>query len=254
MRRLLTVSYVGTAYHGWQVQENALTVQQTLQDALEKVLGHRPGLTGCSRTDAGVHAKAFCAHFDSENPIPSVRLPIALNAHLPRDIAVRSCVRVPDDFHARYSAQGKTYCYQILNRPTRDPFLDGMCWQVSKPLDVEKLNRCCAAFTGKHDFKGFCASGSSVQDTVRTVSDCHAEKQGDLIRIYITADGFLYNMVRIITGTLIDVQRGKIEEEDLPAIIASCDRERAGVTAPPQGLFLEKVHYAMDLETEDSHG
>lgn len=254
MRRLLTISYVGTAYHGWQVQHNACTVQQCVQNALERVLGHRPDLTGCSRTDAGVHARAFCAHFDSDSTIPNRRLPIALNAHLPADIAVTSCISVADDFHARYNALGKTYCYQILNRATRDPFLQQQCWQVSHPIDLQSLNRCAAAFVGTHDFKGFCASGSSVVDTVRTVTDCHAEQDGALIRLYITANGFLYNMVRIITGTLIDIQRGKLAEDALDEIIASCARENAGVTAPPHGLFLEKVHYAMDLETGDSHG
>lgn len=252
MRRLLKLRYIGTAYHGWQVQNNALSVQQCVQDALEKVLGHRPGLTGCSRTDSGVHAKEFCAHFDTQSLIPGERLTAALNVHLPRDIGIISCREVPDGFHARYSCSGKTYCYQILCSRVRDPFLEGFCWQVKFPVDKELLDRCCRYFVGRHDFAAFCASGSSVQDTVRTVSDCHAECDGDLIKIYITADGFLYNMVRIIAGTLIDCQSGRIAEPHLPQIIAAGDRKAAGRTAPPEGLFLEKVHYA-DIK-EDSRG
>lgn len=242
-RLLLTLRYVGTAYHGWQVQTNGVTVQQTVQDALESILGRRPGLTGCSRTDAGVHAREFCAHFDSDTAIPPQKLVMALNARLPADIGVTGCRPVPSDFHARYACRGKTYCYRVLNSRERDPFWAGRAWQVTQPFDLELLNRTAACFVGRHDFAGFCSAGSSVGDTVRTVSACHAERQGEIVSLYITADGFLYNMVRIIAGTLTDVQRGRIAAEKLPEIIDSRDRGRAGVTAPPCGLYLEKVFY-----------
>lgn len=242
-RYLLTLRYTGGEYCGWQVQSNARSVQQTVQDALEGVLGSRPGLTGCSRTDAGVHAKEFCAHFDAELPMPAERLPLALNARLPSDVAAASCREVGADFHARYSCKGKTYCYQILCSHLRDPFLEGYAWRVPQSPDQPLLDRAARAFVGRHDFCGFCASGSSVTDTVRTVTDCHVEGEGKLLRLYITADGFLYNMVRIVAGTLAEVLSGRIRPEDLPDIIASGRREKAGPTAPPQGLFLEKVWY-----------
>lgn len=255
MRRLIKLQYVGTAYHGWQVQDNGITVQKCVQDALEKVTGIRPNLTGCSRTDSGVHAREFCAHFDSDFIIPNNKLPLALNAHLPDDISVFEVLDVPDDFHARYSSKGKTYCYQILDSRYRNPFLQGFCWQVTCVVDVDMLNRCAKVFLGRHDFAGFCSAGSSVENTVRTVTECYAVRENGLIKFYITADGFLYNMVRIIVGTLIDCVRGRIAENELGDIIASLDRKRAGVTAPPQGLFLEKVHYDLnDLRREDGRG
>lgn len=243
-RYLLTLRYVGTAYCGWQVQNNARSVQQTVQDAMESLLGVRPRLTGCSRTDAGVHAREFCAHFDAALPMPADRLPLALNTRLPDDVAALSCREVADDFHARYACEGKTYCYQILCSRLRDPFLEGYAWQVPYRTDQPLLDRAAGVFVGRHDFRGFCASGSSVTDTVRRVFDCHVEGEGEFLRLYITADGFLYNMVRIIAGTLGEVLAGRMKAEALPEILASGRREQAGPTAPPQGLFLEKVWYA----------
>ena len=243
-RYLLTLRYVGAAYCGWQVQANARSVQQTVQDALEGVLGFRPALTGCSRTDAGVHAREFCAHFDAVLPMPADRVPLALNTRLPADVAALACREAEAGFHARYSCNGKTYCYQILCSRLRDPFLEGYAWRIPQRADAALLGRACTAFVGRHDFRGFCAAGSSVTDTVRTVSDCYVEGEGSLLRLFITADGFLYNMVRIIAGTLAEVLAGRIGVEALQEIIASGDRAKAGPTAPPQGLFLEKVWYA----------
>ena len=165
-RYLLTLRYVGTAYCGWQVQNNARSVQQTVQDAMESLLGVRPRLTGCSRTDAGVHAREFCAHFDAALPMPADRLPLALNTRLPDDVAALSCREVADDFHARYACEGKTYCYQILCSRLRDPFLEGYAWQVSvQALDQPLLDRAAGVFVGRHDFRGFCAERQQRRPT-----------------------------------------------------------------------------------------
>ena len=243
MRVLLTLRYDGTAYHGWQVQQNALAVQPVVQDALQRVLGHRPGLSGCSRTDSGVHANMYCCHFDSDGGPDPARLPAALNAALPRDIAVTSAREVPPDFHARYSCTGKAYVYRILNSRVRDPFEDAYCLTVHTPLDVERLNRAAAAFLGRHDFSSFCAARAKEGDPTRTVTDCRFDRQGDLVRLTVAADGFLYNMVRIMTGTLLQVAFGRWQPCDVSRILAACDRRQAGPTAPARGLFLDRVFY-----------
>ena len=249
MRRLLlTLRYDGTNYHGWQVQKNACTVQQTLQDAAEAVLGARPGITGCSRTDAGVHAEMFCAHLDTASAIPCERLPAALNAHLPRDIAVYGCREVAPDFHARYACRGKTYRYQFYNGAVRNPFYEGRALHVHAPLDADLLARAAGGFTGTHDFRGFCAAGSSVEDTVRTVPRAAVTREGELVVFRVTADGFLYNMVRIMAGTLLAVAAGELAPQEVAAVVASGDRLRAGKTAPAYGLYLERVYYDLDKE------
>lgn len=247
-RLLLTLRYDGTAYHGWQVQPNGISVQQRLQDALEAVLGCRPGVTGCSRTDAGVHAEQFCCHLDLSSPIPPDKLVRALNAHLPADIVAYACREVPPDFHARYDCKGKTYRYQIYNSPHPNPFYDSYAWRLRAPLDLELLRESCGYFLGRHDFAGFTAAGAGRENTVRTLSAFTAEARpvapGErLVLLRVTADGFLYNMVRILVGTLAAVQQGKLRCRDLPAILASKERSAAGPTAPPQGLFLEQVYY-----------
>lgn len=244
MRRLLfTIRYDGTAYHGWQVQQNALTVQQLVQDALERLLGQRPDVTGCSRTDTGVHADMFCFHTDVDSDISCERLVSALNAHLPDDIAAYDCREVASDFHARYSSTGKRYVYRFYDGRQRNPFLMRYTTRVNGRLDEARMNAAAAHFVGRHDFAGFCSAGSSVEDTVRTVSEATVERQGDTVVFTVAADGFLYNMVRIMAGTLLDVSSGKLEPEDMPQIISSCERERAGATAKAQGLTLAEVFY-----------
>ncbi len=240
---LLTISFLGTAYHGWQIQENAITVQEVLQNALKTVLGEQPEIKGCSRTDTGVHASKFCVSVKTESRIPCDRLPVALNVNLPKDIAVLSCVEVSSDFHARYDAKGKRYLYKILNTPLRDPFYEGRALHYTRPLDENQLDRACKNYIGTHDFLSFCSSGSSVEDTVRTVSDARVYRQGDLVVFSVSADGFLYNMVRIMVGTLLSVAENKILPEDIPDIIASRNRNNAGITAPPHGLYLDEVFY-----------
>lgn len=242
-RRLLIIKYDGTAYCGWQVQPNGITVQAVVQSALCEIIQEKVGITGCSRTDAGVHANMFCLHFDTENVISCEQLVRALNAKLPDDISALECRFVSSDFHARYSSKGKNYLYFIHNSSIPDPFNYKYRLSVNKKIDCDFLDKAAKVFIGTHDFKGFCSVGSSVEDTVRTVTECSVKRNGDDVIISITANGFLYNMVRIIVGTLLEVHNGKISTDELPLIIASKCRDKAGPTVKPQGLFLNKVFY-----------
>lgn len=240
---LLKIRFDGRSYHGWQVQKNAVTVQEVLQKALAAVLGTAPPIKGCSRTDAGVHALEFCVSMPIYSNISCSSLVRALNVNLPETIAVLSCSEVDEDFHARYSVAYKRYLYKIWNAPVRDPFSAGLALHWPVHLDEQAMEKEAQAIIGTHDFSAFCASGSSVENKVRTVTEYTAKRNGDMIELRITADGFLYNMVRIITGTLIDVERGKIESGSISGIIDSRDRKKAGFTAPPDGLYLEEVGY-----------
>ncbi len=242
-RILLTISYDGTAYHGWQVQQNAKTIQSTLSDAVEEILKKKTVIVGTSRTDAGVHAKEFTCHLDCDDNIPKTAFLRGVNSLLPSDIAVTDCKQVANDFHARYNAKGKTYCYNIYNSNKKDPFKLRYAWQIERPLDINKMNMFAKQIIGKHDFYAFSSAGRTVEDTVREISECFITKNGDDIRLTVTANGFLYNMVRIITGTAVAVSDGKINPEEIPEILEQKARERLGMTAPPNGLFLEKVHY-----------
>ena len=239
----LTLRYLGTAYHGWQVQPNAVTVQQTLQDAVEAVTGVRAGITGCSRTDAGVHADMFCCTLDTDSPLRGNKLASALNFHLPPDIAVYAVQPVAADFHPRYGALGKRYAYRIWNGPQRHPVYDRYALHRSRPLDDRLMDRAAQAFVGRHDFAAFCAAGSDVQGTVRTVRECHVRRQGELVTVTTEADGFLYNMVRIMVGTLLAIADGRLPADAVPVILAGGDRAQAGPTAPAKGLCLERVFY-----------
>ena len=240
---MLTLSYDGTDFHGWQVQRGGdITVQSTLQKAIFEVCGRMLPVTGCSRTDSGVHANEFVCHTDMIN-IPCDRLPLALNTRLPRTVAVKSAKEVPCDFHARYSCKGKEYIYKILNSKIRDPFLEGKVMLYPKRLDTDALSSLSSAFCGKKDFRAFMAQGSKIEDTVRTVHYCDVSRNGDIVTLRIAADGFLYNMVRIIAGTFILAAEKNLSKADIEGIIASCDRRNAGVTAPPCGLYLNKVFY-----------
>ncbi len=246
MKILLDVSYLGTAYHGFQVQKNGVTVQEKLQDAVEALFGVRYALTGCSRTDSGVHAEHFFCTVeagDRAETIPPAAFPKAINRFLPRDIAVNTAWLVPDSFHVRYDVARKTYVYRIWNAPCRSAFLSDRAYHLPRPLSVHRMQEGANALIGRHDFAGFMAAGSDVKDTVRTVFDCKVTREGDLVSVRICADGFLYNMVRIIVGTLIAISDGRMEPGEMPALIASRDRAKAGATAPPQGLYLSEVVY-----------
>lgn len=242
-RLLLTLQYDGTRYHGWQVQPNGATVQERLQDAVERLTGVRAGIIGCSRTDAGVHARMFCCTFDTDSPLRGNRMAAALNAHLPEDIAVCACREVAADFHPRYMAQGKRYVYRIWNAPFRSPFWQGYALHRKIPLDVEKMHRAAQLFLGKHDFSAFCSAGSAVEDRVRTVKASRVERQELLVLYTVEADGFLYNMVRIMMGTLLDIEAGRLPEDAVVRGLTEKTRACAGPTAPACGLYLEQVFY-----------
>lgn len=243
---LLRLMYDGTAYHGWQVQPNGITVQEELQNAIEQILGVRENVTGCSRTDSGVHAKDFCCNIRTQSDIDCFRFTGALNAVLPDDICVKSCVEVAPEFHARYDCLGKRYVYRIWNEKYKNPFLKNYAWHYKNRLDAEFLNALAQSYVGTHDFKGFCSAGSSVEDTVRTVKSFTVERQGEEVIFTVEADGFLYNMVRIMVGTLIEISENRIKKDTISSIIESGDRMLSGRTAPPQGLYLDKVFYKED--------
>lgn len=242
---LLEISYNGKNYHGWQIQDNAVTVQEVFQTALKNVISNEKiDLKGCSRTDAGVHANMYCINFKTNHSIPCERLIMALNRFLPNDIAVLNAKEVPMDFHARYSCIGKEYIYKIWNSKIRNPFLDGYAFHYWYNIDLNLLNYAASKIVGKHDFTSFCTLDSRKSDNmIRNIKRLNLSKQENMINVTIEADGFLYNMVRIIVGTLIRVAQGKINADDIPYIIEAKSRSKAGPTVPPDGLYLNKVFY-----------
>ena len=247
MKYFAKIKYLGTAFHGFQVQPGLRTVQGELNAALNQAFGLPCKVTGCSRTDAGVHANEFCLTVDCDGAtIPADKLPIAVARFLPEDLCLFYAEECDPDFHPRYDVKEKEYLYRIINKPIYDPFEYGRAWFLSRPVTDDGLDRMQLAakhFVGKYDFSTFMSEGSDVEDTVRNVTALSVERKGDLIEIRISADGFLYNMVRIIVGTLTEVAFGRINPDQIPEIIASCDRSRAGMTAPAEGLFLNKVSY-----------
>ena len=243
MKYLLKLSYLGCEYHGFQIQNNASTIAGTLKRSCELLFNERCDISGCSRTDAGVHANMYCCNIRTENPIACEKLVGALNALMPRDIAALDCKEVDFDFHARYDCKSKEYIYKIWNSPNKNPFLYDYSLHYKHRLDEEFLSKQAADFVGTYDFASFCAAGSSVEDTVRTVMNASVERDGDMVIFKVEADGFLYNMVRIMTGTLIDISRGKIPADSIKQIIAAKNRFAAGYTAPARGLYLNKIHY-----------
>lgn len=237
------LQYDGTAYHGWQIQKNAVTVQETVREAIEKITGTHTNPTGCGRTDAGVHAENYVCNFCTESSVPAEKFPYALNSLLPDDIVCIGAWEEDMEFHAKNSAKGKRYVYRILNREFPDAFLCRYAWHVKYPLDLMKMREAAGAFEGEHDFIGFASSGFTVKTTVREIYSLDVTRDNDIITIDVRGNGFLYNMVRIIAGTLVFAGSGKINPADMADIIASCDRNRAGITAPPQGLCLKEVYY-----------
>lgn len=243
MRNLkLTIQYDGTKYCGWQKQPNSSGIQGTIEYAIYEITKEKVNIIGSGRTDAGVHALGQVANFKTNSNIPAARIPDALNAKLPKDISIIDCQEVSDDFHSRYSATGKIYRYLIYNKPYRSPLYKDISYHVRYDLDIEEMRVEAQSLLGTHEFKGFMSSGSSVKDTVRTIHNISIEESGDLIVLEVEGNGFLYNMVRILVGTLVDIGRGRIDKP-LEEIIASQDRGEAGHTAPAHGLFLKKVHY-----------
>lgn len=239
----LRLRYDGSAYHGWQRQAGLPTVQQTVEDAIAKILGTSLHVTGCGRTDAGVHALRYCANFRSDCTIPIEKVPLALNARLPGDIAVTDACEVDESFNAIGSCIQKEYIYKILNSRIPDPFLDKrVCFYPSR-LDIAQMRAAAKAFEGTHDFAAVRSVGTNVRSTVRTIYYCHVTRNGELLELKVCANGFLYNMVRAITGTVLYAAEGKLKPEDIPVILDSGNRTLAGPTAPPGGLYLTRVWY-----------
>lgn len=244
MRNLLfNISYNGANYHGYQVQDNAITVAETLQDGIEKVIKIRENIIGCSRTDSKVHANNYYFNMKTECNIPEEKFVIALNSVLPEDICVKSCVEVSDDFHSRYNCVSKEYVYKIWNNNIKNPFLKDLALHYKGKLNVDYMNECAKEFIGTYDFKAFCATGGKEMYTTRTIYDCSVNRDGDLVIFRVRGDGFLYNMVRIMVGTLIELHEKKLDKSIIKEIIYSKDRKNAGKTAKPQGLYLNQVFY-----------
>ena len=239
----LTLEYDGTNYLGWQKQKVGITIQGTLEEAIKFLTKEEVEVIGSSRTDAGVHAKGFVANFKTNSKIPSEKFREAINHKLPDDIVILKSEEAEEEFHARYNAIGKTYSYSILNRDVPSAIDRNYLYHVKRRLDVESMKEACKYFIGTYDFSAFKTSGSSVKTTVRTIKELYIEDNDDVIKIYVTGDGFLYNMVRIIVGTLIMVGANKIKPLEIKNIIASKDREKAGICVPASGLVLEKVYY-----------
>ena len=239
----LKLMYAGTAYHGWQVQKNAVTVAETLDKALSSVVGHPVRCVGAGRTDAGVHARVYVANFRTTSSIPLDRLPLAVNTRLPDDIVVVKATRVSDGFNAIGSCLKKEYTYLIYNSRLGDAFYVNRAWFYPRRLDEAVMARAAEQFVGTHDFRAVRSVGTETRTTVRTVHYFRVEREGDLIKCRVCADGFLYNMVRAMVGTIVYAAEGKLAPEDIPAILDSGDRTLAGPTVPPGGLYMTGLWY-----------
>ncbi|WP_026895012.1 tRNA pseudouridine(38-40) synthase TruA [Clostridiisalibacter paucivorans] len=239
----IIIEYDGTKFNGWQSQPNCRTVQGVLERAINKLTDENIKIIGAGRTDGGVHAKGQAANFITNSSIPGDRFFMALNSVLPNDISIVNSEEVDLDFHSRYNAKGKIYEYIIYNSRIRSPIYRNYSWHVPLKLDIKSMRSALKYFKGTHDFRGFMSSGSNVKDTVRTIYDIEISSFAKFIKVKISGNGFLYNMVRIIIGTLVDVGQKNIYVEDIKDIIKSKQRENAGKTAKPQGLYLKEVFY-----------
>ena len=240
----LIIEYDGTAYNGWQRQADVLTIQQVMEDTLSRIVNDKVVLIASSRTDTGVHALNQVANFRTSTKLPLRNLHLGANSLLPPDIVVKEMSEVPWEFHSQYHARGKIYNYRIYSNPVRAAFARGICWFVHRPLDLEAMSRAARHFLGTHDFNAFCAAQCDVEDRVRTVTDVGFDREdGGMIVFRIEADGFLRHMVRNIVGTLVDIGRGRIPEDDILRILEARDRRLAGQSAPARGLCLMEVKY-----------
>lgn len=239
----LTLEYDGTHFYGWQKQPKGRTIEGVLQEAIEKIVKEEVKLIGCSRTDSGVHAKKYIVAFKTTSKVPEKKFIEAINTKLPKDIVVIDSEEVEGEFHPRYHSKGKTYCYTIVNSRIPKALGKDYFYHVNRELDILRIEEASKYFIGKHDFVAFRSLGSSTTSTVRTIWDIVVKKEEDIIKIYISGDGFLYNMVRIIVGTLLMVGVGKISPGNIQDIIRDKDRKKAGKCVPAQGLSLEKVFY-----------
>ena len=248
---LLTIAYNGHAYFGYQLQNDKPTVALMLNKAAKEAFGFECNVTGCSRTDSGVHALGFCLTVEPKNEqdeitVPVDKVPIAMNIKLPPDIAVLSAKEVEKDFHPRYDVIKKEYVYKIHASRIKNPFYENLALEYGREISdesIEKMTQGAEFFIGTHKFDAFMSVGSKIEDTERTVYEARVERNGDLVEFTVVADGFLYNMVRIMVGTLLWIDSGKILPQDVKAIVSSRKRENAGFTAPSQGLYLKKIYY-----------
>lgn len=256
MKLILKIAYRGENFAGYQFQPDKRTVQGSLTEAFSAALGFEVKVTGCSRTDAGVHALGFVCSVEPKNASDEIKIPPgkfhrAAEKYLPPDVGIAGEAEVGDDFHPRYSVSAKSYRYLMYDSPARDPFLTGLAWQLKKPIPdggIEKMNRCAQKLVGRHDFTSFMASGSRITDASREIFSLSVGRDiNGRIALEVSADGFLYNMVRIITGTLVDAAYGLFDEADIEKILASRDRSSAGKTSPPDGLYLAEVNYPFSI-------
>lgn len=243
----LKLKYMGTNYHGWQVQKTESSVAETLEKALSSVVCHPVKVVGAGRTDAGVHAQCYIANFHTDSSIPCERLPLAVNTRLPDDIVVFKATEVTEDFNAIGSCLRKEYTYRIFNSRIRDPFYVNRVWFYPRHLDETVMHEAAQQFVGTHDFRAVRSVGTETRTTVRTVHYCDVTRDGDVIELKVCADGFLYNMVRAIVGTCVYAAEGKLSPADIPAILESGNRTLAGPTAPPDGLYMSRLWYEEDV-------
>lgn len=243
----LKLMYNGTAYHGWQIQKNAVSVAETLQKALETVVCHPVKCTGAGRTDAGVHAETYIANFRTTSSIPCDRIPLAVNTRLPNDIVVVKATEVPMEFNAIGSCHRKEYTYRIYNSRLGNPFFVNRAWFYPRLLDETIMQKAASQFVGTHDFRAVRSVGTETRTTVRTVHYFDVTRKGQLIECKVCANGFLYNMVRAMVGTIVYAAEGKIDPDEIPAILESGNRTLAGPTVPPGGLYMTKLWYDEDI-------
>lgn len=244
MKRIrMIVAYDGTGYHGWQVQNNGITIESELNRCLTELLGEEIRVSGASRTDSGVHALGNVAIFDTQNRMPAEKISYALNARLPEDIRIQKSEEVAPDWHPRYVKSRKTYEYRIYRGEFPMPVKRLYSYFTYRPLDVEKMRRAAQELVGEHDFKSFCQTGAQVESTVRTIYSLEVEEQGTELCIRVCGSGFLYNMVRIIAGTLMEVGEGKRSPASMREVLEARDRSAAGPTAPAKGLTLIGYQY-----------
>ncbi len=244
-RYALSLRYDGTDYCGWQYQKNGISVQQVVIETLESIIGKtKDGVHGCSRTDSGVHAYNYVCHFDSETSVPTRNILLGLNSRFPEDIVATDCIEVDESFHARYSCKSKTYRYYIYASDYADPFCRNYEYLYKNNIDDELLNSCCKEFIGRHDFSAFCSTSCSIEDKIRNIYDCSFIKTSDKKYMFeVTGDGFLYNMVRIMVGTLLYINEGKLAKDDLLSLLSGGQRVMTGPTAPAKGLKLHNIKY-----------
>ncbi len=239
----LTIEYDGKDFNGWQKQPTKLNIQGEIERAIEQITGEKVDLIASGRTDAGVHSLGQIANFKTESKLPIEKFPVALNSKLKKSIRIQNAEEVEENFHSRYSCKQKTYRYIINNSKEGSAIYRNLEYHMPIKLDIKSMEKAIKYFEGEHDFKGFKASGTSSKNSVRKIYKAEIKKDGDRILIELTGSGFLYNMVRIIAGTIVEVGLGKIKPEDIPDIIESKDRTKAGKTLPPYALYLVKVEY-----------